>query len=458
MKKIFLISVIFFTALANQSQPVFEKIFDYSMVNGVFDMILTSDSSLLIYGSVGNPGSPVSYVLLIKTDLAGEIIWQKNFLWEQTCSWGKQIIESSTGFYYFTGSYFYKPLLMKINKDGDTIWSKKWSADPDFPRNISTIKQMSINKFIMSCEISWEIYNQPPSSYMMVIDTLGYQFCTGAGVGGSVHQTRIKDDNYYVLGMNWNNNKIVICKNLNCSITDFFNFDANDNPYDFEFDDQQNLYFTGSSYQIAITKINSAGTILWTNNLIPGETVSPFSIIIENNKIITTGGISLSMGASQFFLSVCDTTGVIDTVYVDQTYYAQIGQKIIKVGNDLYVTGILRVEEPPSWHPVIFLRKYSFDSLTTSISIINSLDRKTISVFPNPANDYVIFESFGFSALGNGTQNKIQITNAFGQPVAQWLFMDDKTTWDCRQLPPGIYFYQFQTTEKTYTGKFLIIK
>ena len=86
MKKLIFITLISFITTISLSQPVFEKIFDYSQVNGVFDMILT-DSSLLIYGSVGNPVSPVSYVLLIKTDLAGEIIWQKNFLWEQTSSW-----------------------------------------------------------------------------------------------------------------------------------------------------------------------------------------------------------------------------------------------------------------------------------------------------------------------------------------------------------------------------------
>jgi hypothetical protein len=79
-----------------------------------------------------------------------------------------------------------------------------------------------------------------------------------------------------------------------------------------------------------------------------------------------------------------------------------------------------------------------------------------IIAYPNPANDYVIFEAFGLSALGNDTQTKIQIINAFGQPVTQLPVLDNKTTWDCHAIPPGIYFYQFQTNKQTYTGKFLI--
>ena len=197
---------------------------------------------------------------------------------------------------------------MKINKDGDTIWSKKWSANPDFPRNLTTIKQMSINKFILSCEVSYSLYGAPPGSFMLITDTLGNEICSGGGVDGTIHQTRISDNNFFVLGMNWYDYEIVINKNNNCSIVNHLYFDENNAQSDFEFDNQGNIYLTSSTYNSAIRKINSAGTILWTNNLIPDESVSPASIVIDDNKLIATGNVHPTNEIYQFFISICDTS------------------------------------------------------------------------------------------------------------------------------------------------------
>jgi hypothetical protein len=449
MKKLIFITLISFITTISLSQPIFEKIFDYSQVNGVFDMILTSDSSLLIYGSVGNPGSPVDYVLLIKTDLAGELIWQKNFLWEQTGSWGKQIIESSTGFYFITGSYFHKPLLMKINKEGDTIWSKKWSAYPEHPRNLTTIKQMSINKFVLSCEVSNSLYGAPPGSFMLITDTLGNEICSGAGVDGTIHQTRISENDYFVLGMDWYDYEIVINKNNNCSFVNHLYFEEYNAPSDFEFDDQGNIYLTCPSYNSAIRKINSAGTILWTNNLIPDESVNPESIVIYDNKLITTGNVHPNNEIYQFFISVCDTSGTTDTVYIDQSYYAQGGKKIIKVGNDLYVAGTLRVEEQPTWHPVIFLRKYLLSSLTTSIGSNKALEERKINIFPNPTSSFITINING----GQPIEEAI-IYNHLGQKALEAVPVNN--TVDVSGLKKGMYFIEVATKEWRGRTKLII--
>jgi hypothetical protein len=90
---------------------------------------------------------------------------------------------------------------------------------------------------------------------------------------------------------------------------------------------------------------------------------------------------------------------------------------------------------------------------------IDRFEEKIIfNIFPIPANNNVIFESSKYSSFRSSTENKILITNSFGQPITQIPFTGNKTFYDCRHLPPGIYFYQFQTNEKTYSGKFMIIK
>jgi hypothetical protein len=87
-----------------------------------------------------------------------------------------------------------------------------------------------------------------------------------------------------------------------------------------------------------------------------------------------------------------------------------------------------------------------------------SKDDLEIMAYPNPAIDKIIFESSGPSSFLIASGNKILIINSYGQPITQIPVTGNKTIFDCRHLPAGIYFYQFQTNEKTYTGKFLIIK
>jgi hypothetical protein len=84
--------------------------------------------------------------------------------------------------------------------------------------------------------------------------------------------------------------------------------------------------------------------------------------------------------------------------------------------------------------------------------------QELVKVYPNPAHEYVIFQLINFLPIRRISRGQIFITNSFGQPVAQLPVSGDKTTWDCHAINPGIYFYLFQTKEKTYTGKFLIIK
>ena len=127
---------------------------------------------------------------------------------------------------------------------------------------------------------------------MMITDTLGTQICSGAGVDGTIHQTRISDNNYFVLGMNWYEYEIVINKNINCSIEDQLYSGMSTEPSDFDIDNQNFIYYTSSMYNV-LNKIDSAGTVLWTNSLFPNEEVYPNSILIDNDKIITTGSISL---------------------------------------------------------------------------------------------------------------------------------------------------------------------
>jgi hypothetical protein len=97
---------------------------------------------------------------------------------------------------------------------------------------------------------------------------------------------------------------------------------------------------------------------------------------------------------------------------------------------------------------------------TTTGITANSEINNEIKVYPNPAGEYVVFQVSSSRFQVHGCQNEsiIVISDIFGQRVAESNFKDERMVWDCREKDNGIYFYQIQTTEKTYSGKFLIIK
>lgn len=85
-----------------------------------------------------------------------------------------------------------------------------------------------------------------------------------------------------------------------------------------------------------------------------------------------------------------------------------------------------------------------------------------VMVYPNPAHEYVAFE-IPLSAIQNSLHNKgtkctahIKIINIFGNLMIEQPIIDEKTVWDTRKVPSGVYFYMLKSDEIQITGKFII--
>jgi hypothetical protein len=84
-----------------------------------------------------------------------------------------------------------------------------------------------------------------------------------------------------------------------------------------------------------------------------------------------------------------------------------------------------------------------------------------LAIFPNPVTDKLIIHNAQFTpdSYRDGTAAKISVYNIFGEfvladclPTAYCLLPTDL---DVSQLPPGIYYIQISTNEKTYRSKFV---
>jgi GH35 family endo-1,4-beta-xylanase len=93
---------------------------------------------------------------------------------------------------------------------------------------------------------------------------------------------------------------------------------------------------------------------------------------------------------------------------------------------------------------------------TTYIGINNRLlSNINIRVYPNPADQEVIFELLNPQVSSGAT---LSIFNDLGESVAEFAFdgIKDKYSWNTKEILSGLYFYQLSEKDRGEKGKFLI--
>jgi len=83
---------------------------------------------------------------------------------------------------------------------------------------------------------------------------------------------------------------------------------------------------------------------------------------------------------------------------------------------------------------------------------INEYSLTGFKVYPNPANDHVVFESQRI------TTGVITVSDIYGREVAKVAVTGEKTVWDTRGVRPGVYLYHLNNGTYLASGKLMIIK
>jgi hypothetical protein len=204
-------------------------------------------------------------------------------------------------------------------------------------------------------------------------------------------------------------------------------------------------YFYGEEDEIAMGEIvfDTAGNV-YNYSLRENTSGGNTSIVktFDDKYIIACSYLYPNLSYDVFLYKVNDSLEQ-DTVYPGNYTYDSLCPYPIQSGViDLTGCGVITGIDDIPWLEDYNKRK----------------DNLEILAYPNPANDIVIFESSGYSSFVIAPGNKIYITNSYGQPITQIPVTGNKTIFDCRRLPSGIYFYQYRMNEKSYSGKFLITR
>jgi|GEM_PF-3243402 len=97
----------------------------------------TSDSNYLIIGATADPMTNESDLWVLKVDRYGNSIWEKRYGDSQIAEEGQFICETRDGYYIAVGSASFSiggdrdAWLLKLNPDGDTVWTKRFGEEGD---------------------------------------------------------------------------------------------------------------------------------------------------------------------------------------------------------------------------------------------------------------------------------------------------------------------------------------
>ena len=155
-KRWFLIALLVGTAIFINAQNIsWEKIYEhegFAFNNPVMDILPLGDEGFLLAGTAFyNNAVNHQLIRIIKTDTLGEVIWDKFlnkddenfFFWQQANS----IAPTFDGNFLICGIDHIihseeKAYFVKINPDGDTLWTKKYP----FENTAKSLKMISFRK------------------------------------------------------------------------------------------------------------------------------------------------------------------------------------------------------------------------------------------------------------------------------------------------------------------------
>ena len=115
---------------------LWNKVFDEGVMEHAYSIIQTPDNGFLIVGDINMPGEDFD-IYLLKISAAGKFIWSKTYGDPDAFDLGRDIVPSADGGYVIIGktkgtdSGEDDVIVVKVDEDGNEIWTKTYGGDLD---------------------------------------------------------------------------------------------------------------------------------------------------------------------------------------------------------------------------------------------------------------------------------------------------------------------------------------
>jgi len=450
----------------------FEKYYPY-LAEGSGDFVFAYDDGYAIAG-FSNKNNIGDRLFVLRTNLSGDTLWTKNF-----GIGGNSYIECSekdeNGNIYLSLHNADSADLIKFTSDWEIIWMRKY--DPSI--KIKQMKLSADNNLLMLGHTY-----APNALYSTVClyklnfdgkilwqsDTLsihgGFEYCPAIvemenkNIAVIVNLTYLFEYPplesliYYLSSSGDSISTAALPELVLCDTYAIGN----------ELLSVANIYKT--PIKNSLIRFSPDGTILFQKQLKSPENTDFYKFLqVSDDKFVALGTTSTEDPLTQRIV----LHGLSDTG--DSLWSNFIGSSsriwAIDIANckdhGFVATGMSTISE----QEVPLLVKTDANGNTSSLGTNNINKPENISIYPNPATDYMVFESGSpqmASPVGSvqspqqAPAQYITITDICGRPVANVPVSGVKTVWDARGIIPGIYFYSMEIKGLMINGKIMIIR
>jgi hypothetical protein len=463
----------------SQISTIWSKYYNKDIRDEACFVSLTFDSGCIITGTTD--GYERTYDLFIlKLDSNADTLWSQTIGEKQTQERGLCIRQTIDSCYIVTGfieiNYEYKIYLLKLNADGDTLWSRTYgngvggSVIQTHDRNylIAADKDTLTERFTHLIKtdsdgnVLWSrTYDiKEPITFSTIETSKGDLIigCSGFSLSENKYVAMYCTDS---LGnMKWQlfNEKYALISGV-VELPGNFIVGVGSLSGDQE-------------SRLGIIKVDSSGIILSEKEYGQGEDTyccgSGIELSNANRFIISANckGYGDVISNQWVWLLVTDLNGdTLCTQIINNTYSdTQSGQlnSITKYSDNQYY-GAGWFHKQPDYNWDFWITKFSLDTITNGIDFVGQLEKpEYLSLnqnYPNPFNSSTII-SF---TIPSNSYVSLRIYDMLGKEVTT-LVSDELTAgkysrlWIPGNLASGIYFYQLQANSFIETRKILLIK
>ena len=387
-----------------------------------FSAIKTYDNKYLAVGYASYQGTINQIpgdIRLLKIDDVGDTIYSKIIEYGGVTSAARDICYTTDLNYMIAGeridSFEWKhyPLLVKINENGDVIWTKDYKQDTIV--GLYNIKQSNDGGyFALGTNIVYSS-NSVVIRYSEGGEVLWWKDLRDIGEGYDGIEM------IYDIEVNSEGNIIMV---VNGHFTIFNPVVCDNTPPEFGY----------------LIEMNPAGEIIKEKIFCSNQELP---VLYYDLTVTEDGGILL---ASYNMILKLNTDWETEW-YVDNIFENGNNYQVKKVGqfedNSFYGVGELIIGNNNTDY---FIVRIPADGVNSIVTILHN--KETISIYPNPVNDYLILET----AQKDKTQYCIY--DATGRVLQTENFVKKKEI-DIREFADGIYFIQLQTPQGIVSKKFV---
>ena len=438
--------LIVFTLKANCQQEI-EKIYDYSASFYAKDIVKVDDGGYFIVGY-----DPTTWLTaMLKVDQQGNKIWDK-FI--SQCNIYSAV--KCPGGFYLAGKKhlylgYYQGILIKINSNGDTLWTKRYNYNSS-NSSLYKVKKLDSGDLLLIHNYGYflELFK------LIKTDSLG-NIIWKTGVGGNTDLIQINENEVALTGFDYIDQPEPEFDDLMWPTLEIYDFTNGENKFYYPFQymnwaqgkdlvyDGYYFYMLTDNQDYAISKLYYSDTI-WTRKY-PDDLILNSICITDENFLLTTG--SYSDNLMVFTLS---PEGDSVSMYLKNEFQAQYGLKMIIDNDSLVLIGNAGTNNPISFD--MYFLKMPLDYLLTGINQMNINKKDGVNIYPNPFHNQI---NIHFPEKVND-QVYIQIFNIQGIIENKFTVKAPETTisLNSSQLKPGLYFISVTSKEKYFCNKLII--